>query len=71
MNGGDFGRRTSDAKVRILREKCLENFENLARELTLSFGENVRAFIGVWPASLGERGSATWLFLWARFLICV
>ena len=35
------------------------------------FGENERAFIGVWPASLGERGPATWLFLWARFLICV
>ena len=44
---GGFGRRTSDAKVRILREKCLENLENFARELELSFGENEVVFIGV------------------------
>ena len=32
MNGGGgFDRRISDAKVRILKEKCLENLENLAR----------------------------------------
>ena len=26
MNGGGFGRRTSDAKVRIIEKKCLEYF---------------------------------------------
>ena len=71
MNEGGFGRRTSDAKVRILREKCLRILENFSKRIGSVFGENVRAFIGVWPASLGERGSATWLSLWARFLICV
>ena len=64
---GGFGRRTSDAKVRTLREKCLEN---LARELELSFGENEGVYIGMWPATLGGDGPATWMVLWVKFMIC-
>ena len=61
MGGGGFGRRTSDAKVRILREKCLDNLENLLRVLNLGFGENEGVYIGVWPAPLGGDGPATWM----------
>ena len=42
-----------------MREKCLENLENFARELELSFGENEGVYIWVWPAPLGEEGPAT------------
>ena len=67
MNGGSFGRKTSDAKVRILREKCLEN---LARVYNLGYGVNEGVYIGVWPTHLGGRGPTTWMVFWMRFMIC-
>ena len=33
----------------------MENLENLARELELSFGENEGVYIGVWPATFWRR----------------
>ena len=35
--GGGFSRRTSDAKVRFLREKCLENLENFCKRVGIEF----------------------------------